>query len=276
MPSVSAPIPTVDDSLLDELTAIVARAAAAILAIAPAGLTPRMKADHSPVTAADQAAEAVILESLARLLPGLPVVSEEAAARGEACAAAATLALVDPLDGTREIIEGRSEYTVNVAIVADRVPVLGLVAAPALGLLWRGVVGRGAERLRLVGPSRQAVDSTPIRTRRAPSHGLVAAVSRSHFDANTASFVDRLPIAERIVCGSALKFCRIAEGAADVYPRLSPTCEWDVAAGHAVIAAAGGMVTTPAGGPILYGREGFRIPGFIAWGDAEAARSYAG
>ena len=278
MPSVSAPIPTVDASLLDELTAIVARAAAAILAIAPAALTPRMKADHSPVTAADQAAEAVILESLARLLPGVPVVSEEAAARGEACAAAATLALVDPLDGTREIIEGRSEYTVNLAIVADGVPVLGLVAAPALGFLWRGVVGRGAERLRLVGqgPSRQAVDSTPIHTRRAPSHGLVAAVSRSHFDAKTASFVDRLPIAERIVCGSALKFCRIAEGAADVYPRLSPTCEWDVAAGHAVIAAAGGMVTTPDGGPILYGREGFRIPGFIAWGDAEAARGYGG
>jgi 3'(2'), 5'-bisphosphate nucleotidase len=139
--------------------------------------------------------------------------------------------------------------------------------------VWRGVVGGGAERLRVSGGA--AVEPAAIRTRPAPDR-LVAALSRSHLDPATAALADRLPIAERMVSGSALKFCRIAEGRADVYPRLSPTSEWDVAAGHAVVAAAGGSVTTQGGEPLTYGNvEGdLLIPGFVAWGDPVAARRY--
>ena len=157
------------------------RASAAILAIAPAALAARHKADQSPVTAADEASEAVILEDLARLLPGVPVVSEEAAADRPTPDSRATFVLVDPLDGTREFVAGRPEYTVNMALVRDRTPVVGLIAAPALGLLWRGIVGRGAERLRLVLDRAKAVEPTAIRTRTAPDR-LVVALSRSHLD----------------------------------------------------------------------------------------------
>jgi 3'(2'), 5'-bisphosphate nucleotidase len=183
--------------------------------------------------------------------------------------------LVDPLDGTREFVEGRAEYTVNVALVRDRTPVAGFVAAPALGLLWRGVAGHGAERLRFASGRAAAVEAIAIRARPAPER-LVIALSRSHLDPDTAAFAEQLPIAERLICGSAVKFCRIAEGSADVYPRLSPTSEWDVAAGHAVLTAAGGTVTRPDGTPLTYGKGGdFLIPGFMAWGDPAAARRYA-
>jgi 3'(2'), 5'-bisphosphate nucleotidase len=254
---------SVDAALAAELTALVARASAAILAIAPAGMATRLKADHTPVTAADEAADRVIAEGLARILPGVAVVSEEscdpAAALGE------TFALVDPLDGTKEFIAGRAEYTVNLALVTDGAPIAGFVAVPALGLIYRGVVGGGAERLALD----PAIAPVAIRCRRAPAHGLVAAVSRSHLDADSEAFLARLAISERIACGSALKLCRIAEGVADVYPRLAPTSEWDTAAGHAIVAAAGGVVTMPSGAPLRYGRarENFKIPGFVAWGD---------
>jgi 3'(2'), 5'-bisphosphate nucleotidase len=183
--------------------------------------------------------------------------------------------LVDPLDGTRELIAGRDEFTINVAIIAGGRPRLGIVAAPAQALLWRGIEGRGAERLRLSpgAPANAAQARTPIRTRPSPRSGLVAAVSRSHLDPQTQAYLARLPISERRACGSAVKFCQVAEGSADVYARLSPTCEWDVAAGHAVLAAAGGMVNTPEGAPMSYGRmaENFRVPAFIAWGDPSAA-----
>jgi 3'(2'), 5'-bisphosphate nucleotidase len=257
-------IRTIEAGLVDALTALVARASAAILAIAPAALQTRVKADRSPVTAADEAADAVIAEGLARLLPGLAVVSEESLER--AGTLGTTFALVDPLDGTKEFVAGRAEYTVNIAIVTDGRPIAGFIAAPALGLVFRGVVGRGAERLALA----PGADPVAIRCRATPSGGLVAAVSRSHLDAATTAFLDRLAVTERIDCGSALKFCRIAEGTADVYPRLSPTSEWDIAAGHAIVTAAGGVMTAPSGEPLRYGRaqQGFGVPGFIAWGDA--------
>lgn len=274
MPLDSAVPLLADARLLDELTAILARAAATVLALAPGSLAPRSKTDLSPVTAADEAAEAVILDHLSRLIPGVPVVSEEQVAQSDPPALTSIFALVDPLDGTRELIAGRPEFTINLAIVADCAPIVGLIAAPALGLLWRGIVGRRAERLRLAGAT--AVEPAPIRTRSPPPGGLVAALSRSHLDAETASFTDRLPVAERKLCGSAVKFCRVAEGTADIYPRLSPTSEWDVAAGHAVLVAAGGIVATPDGDPVRYGRarERFRVPAFIAWGDREAASRY--
>jgi len=261
----------VDGPILDELTTIVSAAAAAILAVRAGPLDTRTKPDLTPVTAADHAAEAVILDGLARVLPGVPVVSEEAAGQAPPAKLADTFILVDPLDGTREFIAGHDEFTVNVAIVADGRPLLGIVAAPALGLLWRGAEGGPAERLRLKpgAPANAARERSVIRTRTWPSAGLVAAVSRSHLDARTQAFLARLPRVDQIVSGSAIKFCRVAEGAADLYPRLAPTCEWDVAAGHAVLAAAGGTVTTPEGAPLRYGglAENFRIPAFIAWGN---------
>jgi 3'(2'), 5'-bisphosphate nucleotidase len=257
-----ASLHTVDRELTDALTGLVARAADAILAVAPAALRTRLKADQSPVTAADEAADAVIAEGLARLLPGLAVVSEESGAR--AAPLGATFALVDPLDGTKEFVAGHDEYTVNLAIIADGSPIAGFIAAPALGLVFRGVVGRGAERL-----ARDAAAPVAIRCRRAPAGALTATVSRSHLDPATSAFLDSVGVAARLTCGSALKFCRVAEGAADLYPRLSPTSEWDTAAGHAIVVAAGGAVTTPTGAPLRYGawRQGFAVPGFIAWGD---------
>ena len=254
----------IDTDLVAALTDVVTRAAAAILAIAPAQLQTRVKADHTPVTTADEAADATIADGLARLMPAMAVVSEESLPRTTALDG--TFALVDPLDGTKEFIAGRAEYTINIAIVSDGRPIAGFVAAPALGLLFRGVVGRGAERLTL---DRSAAPVT-IRCRPNPTGPLVAAVSRSHLDADTVAFLDRLAVAERMAFGSALKFCRIAEGAADVYPRLSPTSEWDIAAGHAIVAAAGGLVTAPSGEALRYGHAAadFKVPGFIAWGDA--------
>jgi 3'(2'), 5'-bisphosphate nucleotidase len=253
----------VDARLVDKLTALVSQAAAVVMAKPPAMLDRRAKSDLSPVSEADEASERVLLAGLARLLPGLPVVSEEAGG-----IAAPDFVLVDPLDGTRELLAGRDEFTINVAIIADQLPLLGIVCAPALALLWRGLVGGGAERLALPPGAKPAqARRFAIHTRPRPGDGLIAAVSRSHLDAATDAFVARLPQATRLVCGSALKFCRVAEGAADLYPRLSPTSEWDVAAGHAVLAAAGGAVTTPDGAPLTYGRPGFRVPAFIAWGD---------
>ena len=253
-----------DAGLADALTTLVARAAAAILAVAPAALATRLKADHTPVTAADEAADAVIAGGLARLLPGLAVVSEEGVRRAEA--PGDTFALVDPLDGTKEFVAGRDEYTVNVAIIAGGRPIAGFIAAPALGLMFRGVVGRGAERLPLAGGRAAAA----IHCRANPAEPLVAAVSRSHLDPDTTAFLDRLGVTRRITCGSSLKFCRIAEGAADVYPRFSPTSEWDIAAGHAIVTAAGGIMTAPSGAPLHYGRASadFKVPGFVVWGDA--------
>lgn len=260
-----------ESQILDDLTLLVARAADAILAVSPSQLDARLKSDRSPVTAADEASDAVIAEGLARLMPGIPVVSEERIERAAPPGLGDMFVLVDPLDGTKELLAGRDEFTINVAVVIRGRPALGIVAAPALGLLWRGLVGGGAARMRLPLAGRPC-EGRPIATRRRPPQGLVATVSRSHLDVATEAFLGRLPVAARAACGSALKLCRVAEGSADVYPRLSPTCEWDICAGHAVLAAAGGTVVDPAGEPLHYGNAagGFRIPAFVAWGDPDA------
>jgi 3'(2'), 5'-bisphosphate nucleotidase len=262
-----------DSGLLDGLTAIASRAAAAIVAIALPALAQRSKPDHSPVTAADLASQDVIFEGLGRLLPGVAVVSEEAVTAVAPGSLGRQFILVDPLDGTRELLAGRDEFTVNIALVNDGRPVAGVVAAPARGIVWRGMVGTGAERFILAPGSelRAARERTPLHTRARPEHALVALVSRSHLDPATEAYIARLKPAQRISCGSSLKFCQLAEGIADIYPRLTATSEWDIAAGHAVLACAGGAVTTPEGGAISYGRPGFRIPAFIAWGDYAAS-----
>lgn len=271
------PVDLNSKSLLDALTGTAARAAQAILGFAEAPVV-RQKMDGSPVTAADEAAEALILEELAKLLPGVPVISEEAVGRGHIPALDETFVLVDPLDGTREFIAGRPEYTVNIAVVRDGAPMLGIIATPPDGRIWRGVVGKGAERV-IVQPGARFDDSVtpvPIHTRPAPAEGLVAALSRSYPDPATNAFVDRLPGAKRRTCGSSVKFCWLAEGTADVYPRLAPPNEWDIAAGHAILAAAGGVMIRTDGEAFRYGaaERKFRAPAFIAWGDPEAAERY--
>jgi 3'(2'), 5'-bisphosphate nucleotidase len=267
-----------DGTLMAALTGVVSQACAAILAARAGTLATRTKADRSPVTAADEASEAAILAGVGRLLPGVPIVSEEAACRAFPEQLPDSFVLVDPLDGTRELIAGRDEFSVNLALVTGGRPCLGIVAAPASGLFWRGDA-RGADRLRLApgAPASAARDRGPIRTRPWPDTGLVAAVSRSHLDAQTLAFLARLRPAQQIAAGSAVKFCRVAEGAADIYPRLAPVCEWDLAAGHAVLAAAGGEVTCPDGQPLEYGRvaQRLRVPGFIAWGDPAAKARWA-
>jgi 3'(2'), 5'-bisphosphate nucleotidase len=233
----------------------------------------RTKADGSPVTSADEAAEAVIADGLARLRGSFPVVSEESAEGTTLPAKSDCYYLVDPLDGTKEFIAGRDEYTVNIALLSEGFPVLGVITAPALGLIWRGIVGRSAERLEFV--AEKALSPKPIHSRSAPAGELIVMVSRTHLDAPTEAYLQRLPHTRRIGCGSSLKFCRLAEGAADHYPRLGPTMDWDIAAGHAILVAAGGIVTQPDGSPLKYGTAGLLIPSFLAWGNPARAESNA-
>lgn len=258
--------------LLDDLTLIASQASAAILAAQRSGLGRRDKADRSPVTAADEAAERIILDGLANLAPGVPVVSEEATGHRRPDQLGSRFFLVDPLDGTRELLAGRDEYTVNIALVQDSIPIAGVMAAPARGVIWRGASGLGAERIALAAGAApaQAENRMAIRTRAFPARGARVLVSRSHLDAATTAYVDRLPQPERLACGSSLKFGLLAEGTADLYPRLAPTSEWDIAAGHAVLLAAGGGVTQPDGQVLRYGQSDFRVPAFIAFGDASA------
>jgi len=227
------------------------------------------KPDGSPVTQADVDADRIIRARLASLLPDVPVVTEEAS-ETHAFSGAGRFILVDPLDGTKEFVAGRAEFTVNLALVTNGAPLLGIVGAPALGFVWRGLVGRGAERLGAKGSVAE-----PIHTRTLPKRGdpWLAAVSRSHRDPRTEAFIEARPGAIRHVLGSAVKFARVAEGTADIYPRLAPTCEWDVAAGHALVTAAGGKVTDAQGQDVQFagGREGHVVPEFIAWGDPAAA-----
>ena len=257
-------------ALMNPLTALVAKAGAAVLAIKSGGMTVDGKADGSPVTNADLASDTIIAEGLARLCPDIPVLSEERVHLATP-PYAGSFFVIDPLDGTKEFIAGRDEFTINVALVTDGVPQLGIIGAPALGTIWRGLVGVGAERV--ASPDANVGAAEPIRTRPFPGSPWIAAVSRSHGDSRSDAFIDSRPGAVRKPLGSAVKFCRIAEGGVDIYPRLAPTGEWDVAAGHALVVAAGGKMTDGRGGPLRFGqsREGFLVPEFIAWGDPSAA-----
>ena len=236
------------------------------------GVTVESKADQSPVTIADREAEAVLVAALTAAMPTIPIIAEEAVAAGRMPAIGPEFLLVDPLDGTREFIEQRGEFTVNIALVQQGVPVFGIVYAPATEELYvtlapdRAVMTKVAPR---EGPvSIGDLDLAPIRTRRPDPSALVALASRSHSNAETETFLGRYRIAQRTNAGSSLKFCAIARGDADIYPRLGPTMEWDTAAGHAVLLAAGGAVTTLDGAPLRYGNTatGLRNPHFVAWG----------
>ena len=258
-------------TLIEPLTELVIRAGAAILAVNRAAMRVDGKADGSPVTEADLAADRIIADGLARLAPNVPSLSEERIELAK-LPYKASFFLIDPLDGTKEFVAGRNEFTVNLALVTHGTPLLGIVGAPALGVVWRGIVGRGAERLTLIDGGARRVE--PIRTRPCPPRGQpwTAAVSRSHGDARTEAFITARPGAVRATLGSAVKFGRVAEGVVDIYPRMSPTCEWDVAAGHAVVTAAGGRITDSHGAALHFGsgRADFIVPEFIAWGDPGA------
>ena len=225
---------------------------------------PDTKADGSPVTEADQAAEAIILQGLATLAPDIPVVAEEAAANGHIPdVASGPFWLVDPLDGTREFIrnDGKGEFTVNIALIVNGRPVLGVVVAPALGIVYGGLCGVGAYCRRENGANE------PILARQEPAEGLTVVASRSHGDADALNrLLHATKVRDQRNIGSSLKLCLVAAGEADLYPRLGPTMEWDIAAGQAVLAAAGGRVETLDGAPMAYAKKGFRNPHFIAYG----------
>jgi 3'(2'), 5'-bisphosphate nucleotidase len=253
--------------LIEPLTELVIQAGEAILAVNRSAMKVEGKTDGSPVTEADLAADRIIVEGLARLAPTVPSLSEERTPLGRP-PYRGSFFLIDPLDGTKEFVAGRNEFTVNVALVTEGMPLLGIVGAPALGVIWRGIVGRGAEQLIIRDGAPPVVE--PIRTRPHPPREKpwTVAVSRSHGDARTEAFIAARGSAVRAVLGSAVKFGRVAEGQVDIYPRLAPTCEWDVAAGHAVVTAAGGKVTDSRGAPLRFGlRDDFIVPEFIAWGD---------
>src|SRR6188768_4080642 len=270
-----APPPDLDRdaaaALIETLTDILIRAGAAILAVNRSAMKIDGKLDGSPVTEADLAADRIIGEGLAKLAPDIPALSEERVQLAQP-PYDRSFFLIDPLDGTKEFVAGRNEFTVNLALVTNGTPLLGIIGAPALGLIWRGIVGRGAERLTL-GNGKPLIE--PIRTRPCPPRGQpwTVAVSRLHGDARTEAFIAARPGAIRCELGSAVKFGRVAEGGVDIYPRLSPTSEWDVAAGLAVVTAAGGRITDSSGADLMFGsgRNGFIVPEFIAWGDPNAA-----
>jgi 3'(2'), 5'-bisphosphate nucleotidase len=268
-------VPSLDQAacaaLIDELTRITAQAGQTILDFATSPGV-RTKPDGSPVTAADEAAEAVICDGLRRLAPALPIISEERASREQPKAVQhGSYFLVDPIDGTREFIAGRNEYSVNIAVVTDAAPMLGVILAPSRGLLWRGLVGRGADRIDLAVGDKGFLQQNPIHTRPYPPVEPTVVVSRSHLDARTQAYVESLPQAQLVQSGSAMKFCLVADGTADLYPRLAPTRDWDVAAGHAILVAAGGKIVAPDGTRIVYGTDALKIPGFLAWGDPKRA-----
>lgn len=247
-------------ALLERLIPVARAAGHVILDIYATDFEVRGKGDASPVTEADERAEAVILSALAEIAADIPVVAEEAVAAGQAPQVGERFWLVDPLDGTKEFISRNGEFTVNIALVEGGVPTVGVVLAPALDRLFAGAAGCGAfveER----GTRRS------IAARRPPAEGLTVVASRSHGDPEAlAGFLQGRPIAALKNAGSSLKLCLVAAGEADLYPRLGRTMEWDIAAGHAVLAAAGGEVRTVAGAALAYGKPGFDNPHFVASG----------
>jgi 3'(2'),5'-bisphosphate nucleotidase len=254
--------------MIDELARVAEQAGAEIMAVRAAMVSGdvRTKGDGSPVTEADERAEAVILEALAQLSPDVPVVAEEAVAAGHMPDTGASFWLVDPLDGTREFVDGNSDFTVNIALIEDGKPVLGIVHVPATGVTYAGSRDGAKVRHHAEGGWQ------PIQVASADGHGLRVIASRSHLSPETREFIERFDVAEMVSAGSSLKFCKLAAGEADLYPRLSRTMEWDTAAADAVLRAAGGRVMTLDGQPLLYGKRNqaddsdFANPWFVATG----------
>lgn len=249
-------------TLLEELTLVARLAGDAIMAVYGVGCAVEHKGDLSPVTEADLAAHRVLVSRLEALLPGCPVVSEEDAASQAHRRGSGRFWLIDPLDGTKEFIACNGEFTVNISLVEEGRSVLGVVYAPAIEALYRGGPGIGAWRS--VGAQTGA-----IQVGHDSADGICRVVaSKSHLNAETQAFIDRLGPVSLVQAGSSLKFCRVAEGQADIYPRLAPTCEWDTAAAQAILEGAGGAVLDLQGQPLRYGKPDVLNPSFIATRDA--------
>lgn len=251
--------------LVDELAVAAREAGEAILEIVRRGFEVEAKHDTSPVTEADRAAELVILAALARAAPGVPVIAEEEVAAGRIPAHHDTYFLVDPLDGTKEFIRGGDDYTVNIGLIERGAPKLGVVYAPATARLHGGCVGEGA----WLDEGRGRI---PISTR-ARGELTTAVASKSHLNQATVDYLQAaVGNCGYVSVGSSLKFCILAEGKADIYPRAAPTSEWDTAAGHAVLLAAGGLVDGPDGEPLRYGKRAFLNRAFVATSGWKAPR----
>lgn len=252
------------------LNPIALEAGAEIMRLYDQGFAVETKSDASPVTEADRAAEAIILKGLAALTPDIPVVAEEEAAAGRLPDIGPSFFLVDPLDGTKEFISRNGEFTVNIALIENGIPIAGVVYAPALGRLFWGAQETGAFTADV--SDGQVQHARPIRVRAAPQDGLRAIGSRSHGASETQDWLKAYNVRDFVSAGSSLKFCLLAAGEADIYPRLGRTMEWDTAAGHAVLNAAGGRMTRLDGSPFLYGKRNqadeadFANPHFVAFG----------
>jgi 3'(2'), 5'-bisphosphate nucleotidase len=235
-----------------------------IMAIYATDFATHTKNDLSPVTEADEAAEKIILAGLAKLDPATPVISEEAASAGRIPAVANRFYLVDPLDGTKEFVSRNGEFTVNIARVENGLPVMGVVYAPAIRRIFWGEVAKGAAEGRVADDG--SIVWKKLVVRACPREGAIVIASRSHRDHATEDYLKTVKVAKLVSAGSSLKFCLIAAGEADLYPRFGRTMEWDTAAGHAVLLAAGGKVLGSDGQPLSYGKRdrGFDNPGFIA------------
>lgn len=223
-----------------------------ILSIYGRDFTVRTKPDATPLTEADTAAEALIVDRLQALFPGIPVVAEEAVANGFSPVLAERFILVDPLDGSNEFIARNGEFTVNIALIEHGIPIAGVVYAPALGKIWWGSRDGGAFAGKI--QNHEIVETSPVKVRPAPENGLLAVGSRSHGSEDSDFRLDALEITRFSAVGSSLKFCLLAEGVADLYPRFGRTMEWDTAAGDAILRAAGGHVVDMAGHPLRYGK----------------------
>jgi 3'(2'), 5'-bisphosphate nucleotidase len=257
----------IDDygGLVDQLADAAREAGEAILTIVRRGFEVEAKQDRSPVTEADRAAELVILAALARAAPGVPVIAEEEVAAGRIPAHEDTYFLVDPLDGTKEFVRGGDDYTVNIGLIEQGLPRLGVVFAPATGVLHGGIVGEGAW-------VNDGGGRRLIRTRERGEQ-ITAVASKSHLNQATIDYLEAaVGTCGYVSVGSSLKFCIVAEGRADIYPRASPTSEWDTAAGHAVLLAAGGIVDGPDGRPLRYGKRAFLNRAFVATAGWKAPR----
>ena len=249
-----------DRALLALAIDLAERAGAEIRTVRDRGFKVHRKADQSVVTEADHAAEAIILAGLRLALPGCTVVAEEEAASGKIIAATSEFWLVDPLDGTREFTSGGDDFAVNIGLVRNGRPVLGAVGVPATGEVFSGIVGVGAWR-------RHDGRTTSIAARSPPAEGLTVVASRHHGDqARMDTFLAGRAVAQVVNFGSSLKFCRLADGRADLYPRFGRTMEWDTCAPHAVLEAAGGAVETLDGTALRYGKPGWDNPHFVCWG----------
>ena len=250
-------------SLIEELANAASTAGAVILRHFGATQASQ-KVDGSPVTAADMEADAVLADAIERILPGVPVLSEERASSFAATDFDAFV-LVDPLDGTKEFLAGTGDFTVNIAIVVNGTPVTGIVYGPTKSAIWMGGADAQTASLTPGEPLARATDRRSIRVRK-PSGRLVAACSRTHCDAETEAYLARVGVNEVRSAGSSLKFCSLAQGDVDIYPRFTPTMEWDTAAGHAIVSAAGGVVLTPEGEPFLYAKSehAYRNGPFVA------------